>query len=319
MIQAEPAAVDNKTPAPLVSIVTPAYNQGQYLKETIESVLQQSLHGVEYLVIDDGSTDETPNILKEYAQKLKGISRANQGQARTLNEGWGLAKGKYIGYLSSDDLLYPNALESLVQRLESDPGIVCVFPDCDLIDESSRVIKKSTCRPFDLEDLLIRQECYIGPGALFRRDAFEAVGGWKPELRLAPDREFWIRLASKGRIVFHEEILAGYRLHTGSISYKDVSEAVGREYILVLDQFYAQPDVPAELVALKDEAYGRATLILARNCFRAGHFHRGFQLYREACALHRPLASAKVKVQLVRNVVSKPIRMALAQLRSWLR
>jgi glycosyltransferase involved in cell wall biosynthesis len=319
MIQAQRTTVNDRVPVPLVSIVTPAYNQGRYLRETIESVLRQDYPSVEYIVIDDGSTDETPSILKEYSQKLTGISRANKGQARTLNEGWALAQGKYIGYLSSDDLLYPGALESLIKQLESDPAIVCAYPDCDLIDEFSRVIKKSTCRPFDLEDLVILQECHIGPGALFRRDAFETIGGWKPELRLAPDREFWIRLASRGRIVFHEEILAGYRLHTSSISYKDVSEAVGREYILVLDQFYDQANVSAELVARKEEAYGRATLILARNCFRAAEFHRGLQLYREACALHPPLASAQVKAQLVRNVVSKPIRMGLSQLRSWLR
>jgi glycosyltransferase involved in cell wall biosynthesis len=317
MTEVSPAVAHDDEPTPLVSIVTPAYNQGQYLRETIESVLKQRFQNIEYIVIDDGSTDETPAILREYSQQLTGISRANKGQARTLNEGWALAKGKYIGYLSSDDILYPNAIESLLKRIERDPDIVCVYPDCELIDESSRVIKKNTCKHFDLEDLLIRQECYIGPGAVFRRDAFEAVGGWKPELRLAPDREFWIRLASQGRIVFHEEILAGYRLHTGSISYKDVSEAVGREYILVLDQFFSQPDIPAGLAALKDEAYGRATLILARNCFRAAEFRRGLQLYREACALHQPLASATVKAQLIRNVVSKPVRMALSKLRSW--
>lgn len=319
MIQAERAALDDRMRAPIVSIVTPAYNQGRYLRETIDSVVRQDYPGIEYIVIDDGSTDETPLIIKEYSRKLIGISRENKGQARTLNEGWALAKGKYIGYLSSDDILYPGAIESLIKRLESDPEVVCVYPDCDLIDEYSRVIKRNTCRRFDLEDLLIRQECYIGPGALFRREAFEAVGGWKPELRLAPDREFWIRLASRGSVIFHEEILAGYRLHTSSISYSDVSEAVGREYILVLDQFYAQANVPAELIARKEEAYGRATLILARNCFRAAEFHRGLQLYREACAFHPPLASTKVKAQMVRNVVSKPIRMGLSRLRSWLR
>jgi glycosyltransferase involved in cell wall biosynthesis len=304
--------------APLLSLVTPAYNQGRYLGETIDSVLAQDFGGLDYLVVDDGSTDSTPAVLQRYTGRVRWERQANQGQVRTLNAAWSRARGTYLAYLSSDDILYPGALRTLVGVLESDPAAACVFPDADLIDERSRVIKRGVCRPFDLAQLVVEQECYIGPGAVFRRSAFHAVGGWRADLRLAPDREFWMRLATQGTIRFHPEALAGYRMHPKSISFRDVSEEVSREYLRVLDGYFASPAVPPEILARRDEAYGNAMLLLARNRFRAGDFRRGAELYREACGLHPGLRSARVKMRLLRNVVSKPARVAVASLRSLL-
>jgi glycosyltransferase involved in cell wall biosynthesis len=304
---------------PRLRLVTPAYNQGEYLAETIESVLSQDYPAIDYLVLDDGSSDSTPQVLERYAGRLRAERQANMGQVRTLNKGWEGADAAYLAYLSSDDILYPGAVRKLVEVLESDPGIVCVFPEYELIDERSHVIKRGVGRPFDLAELVIDQECYIGPGAIFRRRAFEAVGGWKPHLRLAPDREFWMRLAAHGRIHFHREALAGYRMHPRSISYKDVSEETSREYLRVLDDYFAQPQVPAAILARRDEAYGKATLVMARNRFRSGDLRRGTQLYAEACALHAPLRAPAVKLRLLRNVVSKPARVALAAARSMLK
>jgi glycosyltransferase involved in cell wall biosynthesis len=303
----------------LLTLVTPAYNQGNYLAETIDSVLAQDYGSIEYLVIDDGSTDSTPEVLERYEGRIQAETQANMGQVRTLNKGWASASGNYLGYLSSDDILYPGAVRKLIAILEADPGIACVFPDAELIDEQSRVIKHNVCRPFNLAELVVRQECYIGPGAIFRRSAFQAAGGWKPELRLAPDREFWMRLATQGRIHFHHEALAGYRMHPKSISYKDVSEETSREYIRVLDDYFTSPSVPADIIARKAEAYGYATLLLARNRLRAGDLRRGALLYKEACRLHPPLGSAGVKARLLRNVISKPARIALSALRSGFR
>lgn len=301
---------------PLVTIVTPTFNQAQYVAETIESVLTQTYPNIEYIVLDDGSTDDTKRVLEPYKDRAHIESQTNMGQARTLNKGWAAARGTYLAYLSSDDILYPDAIARLVQALEDDPTRVCAFPDCDLIDQTSSVIKRNVCRPFDLADLVIRQECYIGPGAVFRRDAFEQAGGWKPELRLAPDREFWIRLARYGSFHFVPETLAGYRMHPRSISYSDVSEQTSMEYLHVLDSYFATPDVPAEIAARKDEAYGHALFVLARNAFRSGRLSRGNHFYRQACERHPPLRAAGYKLRLVRNVVSKPARIALYRIRT---
>lgn len=301
---------------PLVSIVTPTYNQAAYLPATIHSILAQDYKNIEYFVINDGSTDGTADVMQRYTDHIRCETQVNIGQALTLNKGWSQASGKYLGYLSSDDVLYPSAISKLVSILEADDSIVCVFPDADLIDEESRVVKKNVCRSFDLAELVVRQECYIGPGAIFRRSAFNSVGGWKPTLKLAPDREFWMRLAGRGTFYFCDEVLAGYRIHPHSISYKDVSEVTAREYIQVLDHYFSQDAVPQEIRFRKSEAYGYATLVLARNAFRSGSFARGVALYKDACNLHPELKRASVKARLVRNVVSKPARVALSVVRS---
>ena len=302
-------------PHPRVTLVTPTYNQAQYLAETLDCVLAQDLAALEYIVIDDGSTDTTPAVLARYADRVRSIRQVNAGQARTLNHGWEMATGDYLAYLSSDDLLHPTALRRMVEVLDANPDVVCVFPDADLIDDHSVVVKRSVCREFDLAELVVRQECYIGPGALFRRSAFEQVGGWRPELRLAPTREFWMRLARIGRFQFIRESLALYRLHPASISYKVISEEQSSEYLAVLDGYFERPGVPAAIAARKQEAYGHAQLVIARNAFRAGRWKRGLELYSDACGLYPPRRSFRVKTTLLRNIVSKPLRALVARFR----
>lgn len=294
---------------PTVTLVTPAYNQAHYLPETLDSMLAQDWPALEYVVIDDGSTDETPAVLSRYADRVRSIRQDNAGQATTLNRGWSQATGTYLGYLSSDDLLLPQAVRRLVEVLESDPAIVCVFPNADLIDADSKIIRHAVCRPFDLERVVVEQECYIGPGALFRRSAFEAAGGWRPELRLAPDREFWIRLAEHGRFHFLDEGLARYRQHPQATSFRQASEQVSLEYLTVLDEYFARGNVPPGIAARRQEAYAHAKLLIARNAFWRADFSLGWSLYKEARALHPPFANLGTQLKLARHSFSKPAKL----------
>ena len=297
-----------------VTLVTPTYNQAEFVAETIESVLTQTYAPIEYVVIDDGSTDATPGVLEAYRDRVTIVRQPNAGQAATLNRGWSAARGDYLGYLSSDDILAPNAVAELVAILDARPEVVCVFPDSDLIDPASNIVKRNVCRPFDLARLVVEQECHIGPGALFRADAFRAVGGWRPDLRLAPDREFWMRLARRGEFAFVTRSLAGYRTHPGSISYKDVSEETSREYLRVLDDYFANADVPAPIRARREEAYGRAYYLIARNCFRAQNLRPGLANYAEACRRYPPLRGTRARLGLVRTTISKPLRLIQGRL-----
>ena len=298
----------------LVTLVTPTYNQVAYLPETLDSVLAQTHPALEYLVIDDGSSDETPAVMARYADRLIAIRQDNLGQAATLNKGWRQARGEYIGYLSSDDLLLPEAIARLVAVLDADPDVVCVFPNSDLIDARSRILRRAICRPFDQESTVVLQECYIGPGALFRRHAFEAVGGWRPEMRLAPDREFWIRLAALGRIEFLPESLALYRTHPESTSFSAASETVSQEYLRVLDDFYARPSVPERLLRRKSEAYANASLLLARNALWRGEFGSAVRRYREACRQHPPMRGLRTLWKLLRQGASRPAKVVYTRL-----
>lgn len=302
----------SRVDSPLVSIVTPTYNQAGYISETIESVLRQDYPNIEYIVLDDGSNDNTSEVLKKFEGRIFYERHDNMGQARTLNKGWSLCKGKYIGYLSSDDLLYPHAISRLVNLLEADDTVVCAFPDSDLIDSLSNITKRNVCRPFDLTDTLVRQECYIGPGAIFRKSVFDCLGGWRADLKLAPDREFWIRISSVGEIHMCDEVLAAYREHPESTSYREVSETVGREYLRVLDDYFSGVNIPVDVAARKEEAYGYAYMLLARNNFRAGNILRGMAMYKTACNHHPELEKYQYKLRLIRNTISRPARRILS-------
>jgi len=304
----------NTRGGPLITLVTPTFNQAGYLAQTIDSVLAQTDVDLEYIVIDDGSSDETSWVLERYSGRVRAIRQDNMGQARTLNRGWSMARGRHLGYLSSDDVLRPGALARVAAALEANPGVVCAFPDSDLIDAAARVVRRRVCRPFDLQTVVVSQECHIGPGALFRREAFEAVGGWRPELRLGPDRDFWIRIARLGSFHFVDEALALYRTHPGSASFRAASEQASREFLTVLDDFFATAEVPQPILRRRDEAYAQATMICARNALWRGEWHLGLKLYREACALHPPLRKAGSRFRLLRQGLSKPVKMIYSRL-----
>lgn len=201
---------------PLVSMVTPTYNQADYLAQTIDSVLAQDYPHIEYLVLDDGSTDSTPEVLHRYDGKVTWERQTNMGQSATLNKGWTQSKGQYLGYISSDDRLLPHAISTLVATLERHPEAVVAYCDFDLIDEKGVVVGHEASPEFKLSDLVGDLVCQPGAGALFRRDAFEKVGGWNPRLRKIPDFEFWLRMSKVGPFVRVPETLAEYRVHADS-------------------------------------------------------------------------------------------------------
>lgn len=207
---------------PLVSIVTPAYNQAEYLAHTIDSMLMQDYPNIEYLVVDDGSTDATPEVLSRYDGRVDWERQPNMGQSRTLNKGWARARGEYIGYLSSDDLLKPNAISALVQALEADPQVMVAYCDFDLIDRDGKFVGLAESPEFDHHRMLEQLICPPGPGTLFRRSVFERTGGWNERLRKIPDFEFWLRAAKLGPFKRVPQVLAQYRVHEESASIRPI-------------------------------------------------------------------------------------------------
>lgn len=296
---------------PLITIITPSFNQAQFVAETVRSILSQDYEPIEYRVVNDGSTDDTDIAIRAIStDRFKYSIQSNRGQSRTLNEQWAQSGAKYLAYLSSDDLLAPTAISKAIAVLESDDSVVCVFPDAHVIDEGGQVIKRSVGRAFNLEDLVVLQECYIGPGAVFRKSAFDRIGGWREDLRLAPDREFWMRLSREGRFHFIGEPLAYYRLHVNSYSVKETSHQQSLEYLSVLDDYFSG-DVPPLIADRRDEAYANANIIIARNAFRRGDFSQGFRHFATARELHPQSVNLSTIFKLIRNVVSKPIRVAI--------
>jgi glycosyltransferase involved in cell wall biosynthesis len=250
---------------PLVSIVIPAYNHADYLAEAIESILAQDYPSVELLVLDDGSTDNTREVLEGYAGQFYWETHKNMGEAATLNKGWRMSKGEILGRLSADDLLSPDAVSASVEGLQKNPDAVLVYCDFDLIDERSRVIRRVRAPEFSYRDMVAKQITAPGPGAFFPRSAFEKAGPWDESLAQMPDTEYWLRLGLYGRFVRIPKVLASFRMHENSVSFRAGDELHSQEYIRVLTDYFDSCALPPEVIAAKNEAFSNAYIFAARH------------------------------------------------------
>lgn len=252
-------------PMPWVTIVTPTYNQSAYLAETIDSVLAQDYPRLEYIVLDDGSTDDTPAVLARYDGKIQHQRHDNIGQSSTLNRGWAMARGSLIGYLSSDDLLEPGAISHLVTALQTHPDAVVAYGDFKLIDAKGRHFRDVQAEDFDVNRLCVDLVCQPGPGALMRRQLFNETGGWAPSLRQIPDFEFWLRAVSFGPFIRVNQRLARYRVHEDSASFHAMPPERAIEiYMAVLNYWGETPGRDAS------RAIARSLCIVAKNHAQSG-------------------------------------------------
>lgn len=234
-----PDMTSKYAPLPRVTLVTPAYNQAEYLGETIDSVLAQDYPNLEYIVLDDGSTDNTPEVMAGFSKRLRSTRHENIGQASTLNRGWAMAQGELLGYISSDDRLAPHAVSKLVESLVGQPQAVVAYGDFDIIDSRGRRVRTVRTEEFDVDRLAVDIVCQPGAGALFRRDVFQHSGGWSAHLRQVPDYEFWLRASRSGPFVHVPEVLAEYRVHEGSASFTAASPARSNEIVQVMQAYWA--------------------------------------------------------------------------------
>jgi glycosyltransferase involved in cell wall biosynthesis len=269
---------------PLVSLVTPAYNQGAFLRQTILSVLSQDYRNIEYIIINDGSTDNTEEIITEFAGQVKVISRENRGQAATLNEGWSLCRGKYLGYLSSDDLLDSNAVSRLVESIESRPTAVVAYGDFRLIDANGKLIREVATEDYCITRLRQDLICQPGPGAIFNRDVIKQVGDWNENLRQVPDFEFWTRVSRVGDFVRVPGALASCRVHLNSASFRAIDYDRCEEILKVVD------DLKYNFEGLnKDRALAKAKLVAGKRHYSSGRKLRGAELWLAAIILNPTL------------------------------
>lgn len=248
-----------------VSVLIPTFNRANFLPEAIDSVLSQDHPNLELIVLDDGSTDETPELLARYAkqhppQRFRSVRHDNVGQSRTLNRGFELVTKELTGYLSSDDMLLPGAISRLVAVFVAEPETVVAYPAWDYVDEGGEKMDEVMPTEFDLLEVVRSSNPVIGPGALLQRWAIDEVGGWDPEIRFSPDFEFWLRVATLGPFRRVPETLAHYRWHEGMTGRSSDGLQIARERVAIVDRVYALPNLPPELMAVKKEAYRSAYL-----------------------------------------------------------
>ena len=195
-----PAAANTSLPVPagpLVSIITPSFNQAQFLPRTIESVLSQSYRNIEYIVVDGGSTDGSLEILQSYGDQLKWISEPDNGQTHAINKGLARASGDILSYLNSDDTLAPNAVETVVNALDKSPESGTVYGNANYIDVDDKVTGWYATDKATFEKIL--QDCCIcQPTVYWRASVMKSVGRFDESLHYAMDYEMWLRMAKAG-------------------------------------------------------------------------------------------------------------------------
>lgn len=196
-----------------ISIITPSYNQGAFIERTIQSVLEQDVAGLEYVVIDGGSTDHTIDVLRRYSDRLEWISERDRGHSDGINKGIARTTGEVIGWLNSDDIYYPGALGTVVNFFNDHPAIDVVYGDANHIDEDDEFIERYPTEPWDLERL--KNVCFISqPATFLRRRIVDALGPLDLSLRYCMDYEYWFRLGLHGaHFAYVPELLAATRLH----------------------------------------------------------------------------------------------------------
>lgn len=264
---------------PSVSIVTPAYNRASYLDETIQSVLAQDYPLIEYIVLDDGSTDNTREVLEKYTGRLIWESHPNMGETRTVNKGWSMAHGEIVAVVNSDDPLLPGAVSTAVAFMQSRPDILVAYPDWDFIDQDSNVIGHHQVPDYDYLYMVRRHHCSVGPGAFIRRKSFELTGMRDPQFRYVADFEYWLRLGLYGQFARIPRTLATFRVHPASASVSHKGRAMADEHIRLVRRIYSRPDLPPEVRGVRAEAFawahGVAGVTAGSNRWVAlGHYSR---------------------------------------------
>jgi glycosyltransferase involved in cell wall biosynthesis len=221
---------------PLISIVTPSFNQGRYLGETLDSILTQGYPNLECIVMDGGSADQSVEVIRARQERLAfWQSQPDHGQAAAINEGFARARGLIFGWLNSDDLYTNGALHTVANLLAgSVDEATVVYGSCELFRDNGSLIERRSAVPFDLNRLQIA-DFLDQPSVFFTRAAWERVGPLDESLHYAFDWEWFLRAAKVCHFIQCDQVLSRYRIHaqhktgTGGLRrWEEMSEVVRR-------------------------------------------------------------------------------------------
>lgn len=249
----------------MFSIITPVYNCEEFISQTVDSVLEAASNYIfEYLVIDDGSTDGTPDILINYGSKIRYIRQQNLGQSLAISNAIELALGDFLLVVNADDpLITENLFRDALEILEGDEEIVATYPDWQIIDNSGNVVETIHVKEFSIEELVGRFNCLIGPGGVFRKTAAQKVGGWDKNFRFVPDYDFWLRMSDLGSFKHIPKVQATWRRHENSISISSRGKEMADERIRVINNYLSRnPNLPEKVkrMAIANSTYRAAIL-----------------------------------------------------------
>ena len=259
---------------PRITVVTPSYNQAQFIEETIRSVLLQGYPNLEYIIIDGGSTDGSVEIIRKYEPWLTfWVSEEDRGQSHALNKGFRRATGEILAWLNSDDIYQPGALAEVAARFRAHPECGLIYADSRFIDDQSRPIRDIVTQQYGLESLVLSQEYLPQQSTFFTARAFAEQGALDEKLHYAMDFDLWLRLVTAYPYRRAAGVWSGFRL---SASSKTVAQGhrFWPEIAQVLHAPIWQERIPADLHA---RALREAQFIAGIELTRAGDVESGIR------------------------------------------
>jgi len=281
---------------PLVSIITPSFNQARYLDATIQSVLSQDYSLLEYIVVDGASNDGSVDIIRSYADRLAfWVSEKDSGQAEAINKGLARASGEIVAWLNSDDYYLPGAISSAVKAFKENPGVVFVYGNMLAVDENGETINILKYSQLDLADLLCFQ--IIGqPAVFFRRAALEKAGNLDATYHFMLDHHLWLRIALQGRLLHVDETWAAARYHAEAKNRAKAAE-FGREAFRILDWArQTQPQLASVMASVDRRARASAHRVDARYLFDGNQPWSALKAWMRALLIHPPTAFARLNL-----------------------
>ena len=262
--------------AQTVSVIIPAYNQGDYLAEAIESVLAQTYSHFEILVIDDGSTDNTADVAKSFSDpRVRYIFRENGGLSAARNTGLKHASGELITFLDSDDLFLPEKLSTLKAEMENHPEVGLTAGQAIMIDDRSQRLDKMVDSPLpeNPAQLLLGNPIHVG-SVLVKRAWLDQVEPFDESFRACEDWDMWIRLAKAGCPMRWLPVpVSLYRVHAAQMTRG--AERMRTAMLATLDKIFSYSDLPKEWRALKNTAYAAVYIRAAARAFHANELING--------------------------------------------
>ena len=224
-----PERMPDEQPWPRVTIVTPSYNQGRFIEETIRSVLLQGYPNLEYIIMDGGSTDNSVEVIRKYERWLTSwASEKDRGQSHAINKGFARATGEVFGWLNSDDYLLPGALHRLMALRRLNPPALLWVGAWVEVEHTGRILRRTLPRLGTKEDLGFwgRKTSFAQPACLFSAEAFRSVGGLDERYHFAMDIDLWMKLRAKGPFAGTGQDIATVRIYP---EIKTLRDPVGRD------------------------------------------------------------------------------------------
>ncbi|MDV6033275.1 MAG: glycosyltransferase [Phycisphaera sp. RhM] len=263
--------------SPTVSILIPSYNQGRFIGECIESILEQDYRPIRIHVVDGASTDETLDVLTSYGDlpELDWISEPDSGVVDAVNKGFRRVDGEIVGIQSSDDMYLPGAIRAAVDAFQSSSKIGLIYGDTLKVDADGNELLRQKTSDYSLKNLLTFRTWIPQPSAFFRREMLTECGGWDESIPYAPDTDLWIRMAYRCEVKKLDRFLSRRRMHDAQ---RDTQGAkIIRDFSKMIDQ---SPDIANSDASIRRAAEAAKYLIRIRYNTDGGDWVNAWNLYR---------------------------------------